>query len=81
MICCPWGGGLASPDLARWGLAQVSRSFALAFSLAAPFVIAGLLYNVALGVINRAMPQLMVAMVGAPAITLGGIALFALQPR
>ena len=74
----PMGGGLASPDLARWGLAQVSRSFALAFSLAAPFVIAGLLYNVALGVINRAMPQLMVAMVGAPAITLGGIALFAI---
>lgn len=41
-------------------------------------MIAGLLYNVALGVINRAMPQLMVAMVGAPAITLGGIALFAI---
>lgn len=62
-------------DVSQWGVSQISRSFSLAFSLAAPFIIASIIYNVALGVINRAMPQLMVAMVGAPAITLGGIAL------
>lgn len=61
--------------LADWGLMQVARAFGLAFSLAAPFTIAGLIYNVALGVINRAMPQLMVAFVGAPALTLGGLML------
>jgi flagellar biosynthesis protein FliR len=44
-------------------------------SLAAPFLIASLLYNLALGVINKAMPQLMVAFVGAPAITWGGLVL------
>ena len=38
-------------------------------------MIAGLIYNVALGAINRAMPQLMVSMIGAPAQTLGGLAL------
>jgi flagellar biosynthetic protein FliR len=38
-------------------------------------MIASLLYNVALGVINKAMPQLMVAFVGAPAITWGGLVL------
>ena len=59
--------------LAEWGVAQVARAFALAFSLAAPFVIAALIYNMALGAINRAMPQLMVAFVGAPALTLGGL--------
>ncbi|MDP2740494.1 MAG: flagellar biosynthetic protein FliR [Pseudorhodobacter sp.] len=64
-------------DLADWGLAQIVRAFALAFSLAAPFVVASLIYNLALGVINRAMPQLMVAFVGAPALTLGGLALLA----
>ena len=74
----PPGSGLPAPDAAKWGLAQVTRAFSLAFGLSAPFVIASLLYNVALGVINRAMPQLMVAMVGAPAITLGGIALLAI---
>jgi flagellar biosynthetic protein FliR len=41
-------------------------------------VIASLLYNLALGAINRAMPQLMVSFVGAPALTLGGLALLAL---
>jgi flagellar biosynthetic protein FliR len=46
--------------------------------IAMPFVIASLLYNVALGVINRAMPQLMVSLVGAPALSLGGLVLLAL---
>lgn len=62
-------------SLRHWGLAGVSRAFSLAFSIAAPFVIAGLIYNIALGAINRAMPQLMVAFVGAPALTLGGLVL------
>ncbi len=53
----------------------MAAAFALAFSLAAPFTIASFVYNLALGVINRAMPQLMVTFVGAPAITLGGLAL------
>ncbi len=67
--------------LSAWGLARVSRVFGLAFTLAAPFVVASLIYNVALGAINRAMPQLMVAFVGAPAITAGGlILLFLVAP-
>ncbi|QBF29697.1 flagellar biosynthetic protein FliR [Thalassococcus sp. S3] len=61
--------------LSSWGLAQTARAFSLAFTLAAPFVIASLVYNLALGAINRAMPQLMVAFVGAPVITFGGLAL------
>jgi len=64
--------------LAQWGTGQVARAFALGFTLAAPFVIGSVLYNLALGAINKAMPQLMVAFVGAPAITLGGLALLAL---
>jgi len=66
-------------DMADWGLAQVTRAFAAGFSLAMPFVIASFLYNLALGVINRAMPQLMVAFVGAPALTAGGLVLLALS--
>ena len=60
-----------------WSLAQVSHAFGLSFSLAAPFVIAALLYNVALGFINRAMPGLMVAMIGAPALAAGVLILLA----
>ena len=62
-----------------WGLSQVAYAFSLAFTLAAPFVIASFIYNLALGVINKAMPQLMVAFVGAPAITAGGLILLFLS--
>ena len=72
---------LALPDpavLAQVTRAEVSGAFALAFSLAAPFVILSALYNLTLGFINKAMPQLMVAFVGAPVITFGAVALMAL---
>lgn len=72
-------GAMPDPgDLAHWGVARVAEVFALAFALAAPFLIAALLYNLTLGVINRAMPMLMVALIGAPALTLGGLILLAL---
>ncbi len=75
----PAGGIPLAVDVADWGTGQIGHIFALAFSLSAPFMIASLIYNLALGVINRAMPQLMVAMIGAPALTLGGLALFAIM--
>jgi len=65
-------------DVSGWGVDQIRRAFSLAFTLAAPFVILSVLYNVALGVINKAMPQLMVAFVGAPVITAGGLLLLCL---
>ena len=64
--------------LSGWGVDEIQKSFRLAFSLAAPFVVASLIYNIALGAINRAMPQLMVSFVGAPAVTAGGLALLLL---
>jgi flagellar biosynthetic protein FliR len=64
--------------LAEAGIGAIARSFALAFSLALPFVIAALLYNLLLGAINRAMPQLMVTFIGAPALTGGALALLLL---
>ena len=72
-------GDVPSAALMReWGVAVVGQSFALAFTLAMPFLIAGLLYNLALGAINRARPGLMVAMIGAPAMALGMLVLAAL---
>ncbi|WP_309664842.1 flagellar biosynthetic protein FliR [Tabrizicola sp.] len=69
-------GTLPDPaDVADWGLSLVAATFSLSFSLAAPFVIASMIYNLALGAINRAMPQLMVSFVGAPALTLGALAM------
>lgn len=61
-----------------WAVNAIGQAFRLAVVLAMPFVLASLLYNLALGVINRAMPQLMVAFVGAPAITFGALFLLAM---
>ncbi|MCV6591665.1 MAG: flagellar biosynthetic protein FliR [Silicimonas sp.] len=72
------GHVIGGSNLASWAVDAVSASFAFAFTLAAPFMAVSLLYNLALGVINRAMPQLMVAFVGAPAITMGALILLAL---
>lgn len=69
-------GAVVEPGLLlEAGVGEVARAFALAFSLSAPFVIAALLYNVTMGVINRAMPALMVSFIGAPALTLGALLL------
>lgn len=69
-------GQLPSPqDGTAWGLAQVTRAFSLGFAIAMPFAIASLLYNVALGAINRAMPALMVSFVGTPVLIMGGLVL------
>jgi flagellar biosynthetic protein FliR len=65
----PFGRFPAADDLALWGTGEVARAFALAVTLAAPFVALSLLYNLALGAINRAMPHLMVAFIGAPFVT------------
>lgn len=74
----PPGRLMPAADAALWSVAGVARAFALAFTIAAPLVGAALIYNIVLGVINRAMPQLMVTFIGAPALTLGGIAMLVL---
>lgn len=74
----PLGQLPGASEVATWGLDQIEQGFSLAFSLAAPFTIAALLYNITLGFINRAMPALMVSFIGAPALTLGGLVLMAL---
>ncbi len=75
----PFGVGLRPELVAEVGVSEVGRAFGLGFTLAAPFPIASLIYNIVLGVINRAMPQLMVSFVGAPALTAGGLLLFFLS--
>lgn len=70
----PMGAIVQSADLAEVGIAHVAQAFGLAFSLSAPFLLGALVYQLALGAINRAMPQLMVVFVGAPALTGFGLA-------
>ncbi|MEQ9692750.1 flagellar biosynthetic protein FliR [Shimia sp. SDUM112013] len=71
----------AFPDpsgVAELGVERMAAGFSLAFQLAAPFLAISILYNLTLGAINRAMPQLMVVFVGAPAILLGTLVVLSL---
>ncbi|WP_278922140.1 MULTISPECIES: flagellar biosynthetic protein FliR [Pseudophaeobacter] len=66
----------AYPDPAgfsEWGIHRIAKAFYMGFTLSAPFLITAVIYNLTLGVINRAMPQLMVVFIGAPVITFGGL--------
>jgi flagellar biosynthetic protein FliR len=70
-----------APFLASWNIAAITRAFAFGMSIAAPFVVGGLLFNLALGVANRALAALPVSMIATPAQIMGGIlALAALLP-
>ena len=56
----------------------VAESFALAMQLAAPFVLAGILWQVALGLLARLVPRLQVYFVAMPGQLLGGFVLLGL---
>jgi flagellar biosynthetic protein FliR len=71
-------GGLAEMNQDMLIQAMLS-AFGLAIMLAWPFVALNLLYNICLGFINKALPSLMVAFVGAPIIIGAGIMLLALS--
>jgi flagellar biosynthetic protein FliR len=66
-------------DLAQWLVARFGLAMQLTFSLAAPFVAASLAVNLAFGAINRAMPAMAVAFIGAPLLTFGSLLLLMLS--
>ena len=68
-------GGVPSALLAERLARGFADGLALGLSLAAPFVLLNLAYNALLGLMNRAMPQLMVTFVGMPAVILVGLML------
>lgn len=66
---------LSGPMLAQ----SLYSAFSFALLLAWPFVAVNLLYNVSLGFINKALPSLMVAFVGAPFMVGAGTMMLALS--
>lgn len=74
----PFGAFPLPGDAAELTVLRVAETFRLAVSLALPFVIVSFIYNLSLGFINKAMPQMMVSFVGLPFITWMGIFLLTL---
>ncbi len=72
----------STPDLdklAYWAAGKSMSVFSFAVALALPFLVLNFIYNLMLGFLNKAMPQLMVSFVGMPFITGAGIVLFSLS--
>jgi flagellar biosynthetic protein FliR len=74
----PAGAPLPGGDAAEAVLRAVAGSFALALRLAAPFVLAAVIWNVALGLLTRLVPQLQVFFAAMPGQILGGFVLLGL---
>jgi flagellar biosynthesis protein FliR len=72
------GALLPAGDTAASAAAAVAQGFALALRLAAPFVIASVVWQVASGIVARLIPRLQVYFLAMPAQILGGLALLAL---
>ena len=71
----------STPDFDRMAYMLTQKAmgiFEISVTLAFPFILLNFVYNLLLGFVNRAMPQLLVSFVGMPAITGVGMVLLAI---
>lgn len=73
----PVGGLPAAGDFARLAVEAIGQSMALAIGLAAPLLVYGIVFNVALGLSARLVPAIQVFFISQPLNILLGLALFA----
>jgi flagellar biosynthesis protein FliR len=66
-------------DLAALAVRTTGETFALGIQLAAPVIVFSLVFNVAAGLVARAMPQFQVFFVASPLTLLFGLSVFALS--
>lgn len=74
----PPGSALPTGDMAELSIRIVSSSFALAFQLAAPFLVFGFAVNAGFGLLARMMPQLQIFFVATPFNILVGFVVLSL---
>lgn len=73
----PPGTLLPAPDGTATAVHMVGSAFALALRLAAPFVLAGIVWQVAIGLMTRLVPRVQVYFATLPGQILGGLLLLA----
>ncbi len=74
----PPGTMLPTTDSVQAVMTAVTTSFALSLRLAAPFVFAGMLWQVALGLMGRVIPHLQIYFAAIPGQIVGGLLLIGL---
>jgi flagellar biosynthetic protein FliR len=72
----PPGGTPMPGDMAQTVIQMTNRSFVLGIELAMPFLIMGLLMFMALGIMQKLMPQVQLFLVALPVQIWGGLGLF-----
>lgn len=73
----PPGALLPAGDSAGAALRTLAEAFALALRLASPFILCGMVWHVATGVVARIVPRIQIYFVAMPGQILGGLALLA----
>lgn len=71
----PAGTLLPAADGVQMATAAVAETFALAFRLASPFILAAIVWNLAVGLAARLVPRVQVYFVAMPGQILGGLLL------
>ena len=74
----PPGALLSIPDSVQAGVGAVASAFGLALRLAAPLILANIIWHSALGVIARLIPQLQVYFAAMPGQIIAGLLLLSL---
>jgi flagellar biosynthetic protein FliR len=72
------GSLLPAADGTAASVRAVAQAFALALQLASPFLLAGIVWHVAIGLMARLVPRLQIYFVAMPGQIMGGLALLAL---
>ena len=75
----PFTRALPLSDASALAIQTVSKSFALGLQLAAPVVAFSLIFNVAVGLVGRVMPQFQIFFVASPLMVLTALSIFALS--
>jgi flagellar biosynthetic protein FliR len=65
-------------DATEYAIRLTADSFRIGVQIAAPLMLAGLVYRIGLGVLSRLIPQIQVFFVAMPINVLGGFVIFAL---
>jgi flagellar biosynthetic protein FliR len=75
----PYGHPAPVGDFAQLAIRTTGQAFALGVQLAAPVLAFSLIFNIATGLVGRAMPQFQIYFAAAPLQVLLGLSLFALS--
>jgi flagellar biosynthetic protein FliR len=75
----PFTRPVPTQDAAALAVQTVASSFALGIQMAAPVIVFSLVFNLAVGLVGRVMPQFQIFFVSSPLSVLFGLSIFALS--